>query len=44
MPKQAKMRRCFNCGAEIGVYGDYDRLVTCGARECDRAARDAAAQ
>lgn len=36
-----KMRHCFNCGAELGVYADYDRFDTCGSRECDREARDA---
>lgn len=38
----AKMQHCFNCGAELGVYdrmpGDRD---TCGAKECEREARDA---
>ena len=44
MTKQAKMQFCFNCGAQLGVYvqqyGDND---TCGARECEREARDTAA-
>jgi hypothetical protein len=35
------MRHCFNCGAELGVYADYDRLDTCGAGECNRAAAEA---
>lgn len=39
-----KMRHCFYCGAELGYYTDYDPLDTCGARECDRAARDIARQ
>jgi hypothetical protein len=43
-PKIAKMRHCFNCGAELGVYADYDRLDDCGALECTRAARDAIAE
>lgn len=43
-PKKLPMRHCFNCGAELGHYVGYDRLDTCGARECDRAARDAIAQ
>lgn len=34
----AKMRRCFYCGDEIGVYSDYDRLDTCGKQECEREA------
>lgn len=40
----AKMRHCFNCGAELGVYADHDPLDDCGAQECQRAARDAFAQ
>lgn len=40
MTKTAKMRHCFNCGEELGVYADYDRLDTCGKRECNRAAQD----
>jgi hypothetical protein len=32
-------RRCFNCGEELGAYANYDRLDTCGKRECDREAR-----
>lgn len=40
----AKMRHCFNCGADLGVTKDYHPLDTCGARECERAAQDAAAQ
>jgi hypothetical protein len=35
----AKMRYCFNCGEELGAYADYDRLDTCGKRECEREAR-----
>jgi DNA-directed RNA polymerase subunit N (RpoN/RPB10) len=35
----AKMRRCFNCGRDIGVYADYDRRDTCGSQECERQAR-----
>lgn len=34
----AKMRRCFHCGDDIGVYADYDRLDTCGKQECEREA------
>jgi len=40
MMKIAKMRHCFNCGAELGVYADYDQMDDCGKRECARAARD----
>lgn len=36
-----KMRRCFNCGEELGYYADYDPLDTCGKRECEREARNA---
>lgn len=39
-----KMRHCFNCGAELGVYADYDPLDTCGANECEREARIAVSQ
>jgi hypothetical protein len=40
--EKRKMRRCFNCGADMGVYADrhYDRRDTCGSQECDRAVRD----
>lgn len=38
-----KMRYCFNCGAELGAYSDYDQLDTCGATECEREAQRAAA-
>jgi len=44
MVKTPKMRHCFNCGAELGVYADHDPLDDCGAEECLRAARDAHAQ
>lgn len=42
MPKQAKERFCFNCGASMGVYADYDPLDNCGAAECNREAGNAA--
>ena len=42
--KPAPMRRCFNCGEELGRYWDYDRLDTCGAPACNREARDAHAE
>lgn len=40
-PQIAKMRYCFNCGAEIGVFTsfDYDELDTCGKPECERESR-----
>ncbi len=37
--KAARMRFCFNCGEELGVYADYDPLDTCGKLECEREAR-----
>jgi hypothetical protein len=40
MAKIAKMRHCFNCGVDLGVYADYHPLDDCGARECVRAAQD----
>lgn len=39
--KTPKMRHCFNCGEELGVYADHDPLDDCGNQECQRAARDA---
>jgi hypothetical protein len=33
-----KMRHCFNCRAELGVYPDYNKIDTCGKIECHRAA------
>lgn len=38
----AKMRRCAQCGADIGMIEDchYERGDTCGSRECDRDARN----
>lgn len=37
----ARMRHCFYCGEELGVFTshDYDPLDTCGKRECEREAR-----
>lgn len=40
----AKMRHCFFCGAELGVYAYHDPLDTCGKAECNREASDAARQ
>lgn len=44
----SKMRYCFNCGAELDFMPSNsayaDRLDTCGSKECERAARDAAQQ
>lgn len=34
----AKMRHCFYCGEELGVYADYDPLDSCGKAECNREA------
>lgn len=39
-----KMRYCFNCGAELGVSAFHYPLDTCGARECEREARNASKQ
>lgn len=41
------MHYCFNCGAELGMYEGKQRqrdMDTCGARECEREARDALAE
>ena len=35
-----KMRNCFYCGRELGIYADHDPLDTCGAAECEREASD----
>jgi hypothetical protein len=40
MPKTPKMRHCFYCGEELGVYADHDPLDTCGKQECEREARN----
>src|SRR5258708_7203900 len=40
MTKAARMRHCFYCGAELGVYANADPLDSCGKPECERAARD----
>lgn len=44
MMATAKMRHCFNCGAELGFYSEYHPLDTCGKQECERAARKAMQQ
>jgi hypothetical protein len=41
MTKAARMRHCFFCGEEIGVYADHEPLDTCGKRECEREAQAA---
>lgn len=40
----AKMRYCWNCGAEMGLIEDrhYERGDTCGRPECAREAREQA--
>ena len=38
LKREAPMRHCFNCGAELGRYHDYDPLDHCGAQECQREA------
>lgn len=39
---KGKMRHCFFCGEELGVYADHDPLDTCGKAECNREANNAA--
>jgi hypothetical protein len=40
----AKMRHCWNCGAELGVLSraQWEPGDTCGKTECEREARDQA--
>jgi hypothetical protein len=38
---KAKMRHCFFCGAQLGIWDYHDFYDTCGKPECDREARDA---
>lgn len=40
----AKTRRCWNCGADMGVIENkfYDSRDTCGKPECERESRDVA--
>lgn len=38
---EKKMRYCFNCGAELGEYSEWEALDHCGAPECAREARAA---
>ena len=41
--KPARRHHCFYCGADLGPWDRFcDRLDTCGSRECDREARNAA--
>lgn len=40
----APMRRCFNCGEELGRYREHYPLDTCGKPECEREARSAQMQ
>ena len=35
-----KERFCPNCGESLGVYPNWDRYDTCGARECEREMRE----
>jgi len=39
---KSRERHCWYCGASLGIVQDrlYDRTDTCGALECNRAARD----
>ena len=40
---KGKRRYCWNCGADMGFIESryYDRMDTCGERECEREARNA---
>jgi anaerobic ribonucleoside-triphosphate reductase len=42
MVNPGKIRRCWNCGADMGFIENryYDRRDTCGSRECEREARN----
>ena len=40
MARTPTMQRCFNCGAELGVFIAVDPLDHCGAPACAREARD----
>lgn len=41
--RPGKHRHCWNCGADMGFIENrfYDRIDTCGSRECEREARHA---
>lgn len=41
--RPGKIRYCWVCGADMGFIENryFDRLDTCGDRECEREARDA---
>ena len=38
LKREAPMRHCFNCGAQLGRYRDYDPLDNCGQPGCQREA------
>jgi hypothetical protein len=42
-PHPGKVRHCWNCGANMGFIENryFDRMDTCGARDCEREARNA---
>jgi hypothetical protein len=43
--KRTQMWRCFNCGAELGLYAaEHDTRDTCGSIECRRALQEAELQ
>ena len=44
--QKLKMHYCFNCGDELGAYGDFygDRFEACSRGECQNAERDARQQ
>ena len=41
--RKGKVRYCWNCGEDMGFIENryYDRMDTCGKRECEREARNA---
>jgi hypothetical protein len=44
-PKRVRRHTCWVCGADLGEWDKYSSIHdTCGARDCEREARDAAAQ
>ncbi len=38
--RESKERFCCYCGESMGAYADYDRMDTCGERECERFVRE----
>ena len=44
LKREVPMRHCFNCGAQLGRYRDYDRYDTYSAHECMQQACDGQAE